>query len=254
MIRVARTIQEWKRVRLSPVFSNQTVGFVPTMGALHEGHLSLARRSQKENQITVVSIFVNPTQFHDAQDLSRYPRVVEQDQEKLSILGVDYLFLPTYEEMYPDGFTYKVTEARVSQELCGLFRPGHFDGVLTVVLKLLNLVGAHRAYFGEKDFQQWELVSGMGRAFFLDTEIVACPTLRDLDGLALSSRNQLLTQAEREKAPAFFRLLNQPLSDQEISKMLEENGFDVDYVQTKSGRRYGAVRLGKVRLIDNVEV
>ena len=232
-------------------------GFVPTMGALHEAHLSLVRRARTENARAWVSIFVNPAQFNDPRDLGRYPRTVEQDLEMLRGAGCDLVFLPRAQEIYRDGYRYRVTENEQSLTLEGASRPGHFDGVLTVVLKLLLLARPERAYFGEKDFQQLELVEGLVQAFFLDTRIVRCPTLREPDGLAMSSRNRLLTPAERALAPAFHRLLAESLAEHrqppDAAAALTRAGFEVDYVADHGGRRLAAVHLGKVRLIDNVE-
>ena len=231
-------------------------GFVPTMGALHAGHLSLVARAKAENARAVASIFVNPAQFDDPGDLARYPRTLEQDLSMLRDAGCDIAFLPRADELYPDGYRYRVTENARSLELEGASRPGHFDGVLTVVLKLLLLVRPERAYFGEKDFQQLQLVEGLAQAFFLDTAIVRCPTLREADGLAMSSRNRLLSPAERARAPAFHRVLAESLAAgrdaREAEASLAREGFEVDYVADRDGRRLGAVRLGKVRLIDNV--
>lgn len=231
-------------------------GFVPTMGALHEGHLSLIARSRSENARTVASIFVNPAQFDDAGDLARYPRTIDQDLAMLEAAGCDLAFLPAARDLYRDGYRYRVTENERSLELEGASRPGHFDGVLTVVLKLLLLVRPERAYFGEKDFQQLQLVEGMTDAFFLDTAIVRCPTVREPDGLAMSSRNRRLGSLERAKAPAFHRVLTESLAAgsnaREAQDALEREGFDVEYVADRDGRRLGAVRLGGVRLIDNV--
>jgi pantoate--beta-alanine ligase len=231
-------------------------GLVPTMGALHEGHLSLVARSKAENARTVASIFVNPAQFSDPGDLARYPRTLEQDLAMLRGAGCDLAFLPRGDEMYRDGYRYRVTENDRSLELEGASRPGHFDGVLTVVLKLLLLVRPERAYFGEKDFQQCQLVEGMAQAFFLGTTIVRCPTLREADGLAMSSRNRLLSPAERARAPAFHRVLAESRAAgrpaREAESTLAAEGFEVDYVADRDGRRLGAVRIGKVRLIDNV--
>src|SRR5262249_29466052 len=161
---------------------------VPTMGALHEGHLSLVKRSRVENDRTLVSIFVNPTQFDDPADFDAYPRTVKRDLALLEAAGVDFVLLPGAGDMYVDGFRYRVSEPEVSTILEGEHRPGHFGGMLTVVLKLLNIAAAERAYFGEKDWQQLSLVRGMADAFFLPTAIVACPTVRESTGLALSSR------------------------------------------------------------------
>ncbi|MGH8250248.1 MAG: pantoate--beta-alanine ligase [Steroidobacteraceae bacterium] len=232
-------------------------GFVPTMGALHEAHLSLIRRSRADNARTWVSVFVNPAQFNDARDLASYPRPLERDLEMLRAAGCDLVFLPREREIYPDGYRYRVSENDLSRKLDGVGRPGHFDGVLTVVLKLLLLVRPERAYFGEKDYQQLRLVEGLAQAFFLDSEIVRCELLREPDGLAMSSRNRLLSAAERERAPALHRLLAQSVAQRQsagdAAAGLAREGFEVEYVADHEGRRLAAVRLGKVRLIDNVE-
>lgn len=231
-------------------------GFVPTMGALHEAHLALVRRAKSENARAWASIFVNPAQFNDPGDLAHYPRTLEEDLELLRGAGCDLVFLPRADEIYGDGYRYRVTENEQSLELEGATRPGHFDGVLTVVLKLLMLTRPERAYFGEKDFQQLELVEGLVRAFFVDTAIVRCPTVRDADGLAMSSRNRLLSPAERARAPALHRVLARSVAEhwpaEDARAALGREGFEVDYVADRDGRRLAAVRLGPVRLIDNV--
>jgi pantoate--beta-alanine ligase len=222
------------------------------MGALHEGHATLLRRSREECEISVLSIFVNPTQFNDPQDLRKYPRTLAPDLEVALRERVDYVFLPDAPTMYQDGYRYRVIETDFSRELCGAHRPGHFDGVLSVVLKLFHLVKPDRAYFGEKDYQQLELVRGMAAAFFLDLEIIAVPTVREADGLAMSSRNARLSPGERAQARAFPEILRSTLSTAEAAQLLKAAGFDVDYVEERSDRRFGAVTLGEVRLIDNV--
>ena len=231
-------------------------GFVPTLGALHAGHVSLLRRAKAENERAWASIFVNPAQFDDPGDLARYPRTLEDDLAMLEGAGCDLVFLPRAEEIYRDGYRYRVTENTLARELEGASRPGHFDGVLTVVLKLLLLTRPERAYFGEKDFQQLLLVEGLAQAFFLDTRIVRCPTVREPDGLAMSSRNRRLAPADRARAPALHRVLAASLaarqSRRETEAALAREGFDVDYVADRDGRRLAAVRLGGVRLIDNV--
>ncbi len=231
------------------------VGFVPTMGALHKGHESLIRRSVAESNITVVSIYVNPTQFDNQKDLAVYPNTLAEDKAILEDLGVDVLLMPTFEQIYPDGFRYQVSESEFSRELCGAHRDGHFTGVLTVVMKLLNIVRPARAYFGEKDFQQYQLIKDMARTFFLDVEIVPCEIVRESDGLALSSRNLNLDACAREKAPLIHNLISGNSTDDEIARRLEIAGFDVDYVQSRYGRRFAAAKVGEnpvVRLIDNV--
>lgn len=251
-MRVVTDVDTWSRVRES--LGETSVGFVPTMGALHDGHLALIRRSAMENERTVVSVFVNAPQFNDPADLERYPRSLDDDVRMAADAGADFVFAPTHEAMYGDDFRYRVTECDLSTTLEGEHRPGHFDGVLTVVLKLLNLVRPTRAYFGEKDYQQFLLIRGMAEAFFLATDIVACPTLREADGLALSSRNALLSPQARVLAPRFFELLAGGGAPDVVRRRLEEAGFEVDYVEDVAGRRYGAVHLGGVRLIDNLSL
>lgn len=250
-MRIINDLKIWKELR-DTVYSSDSLGFVPTMGALHKGHLSLVHRSVTENDFTVVSIFLNPTQFDNADDLHKYPDTIVSDRSKLKKAGVDVLFCPDYDQLYPDDYTYKISETEFSKQLCGKNRPGHFEGVLTVVLKLINLVKPRRVYFGEKDHQQLKLVRGMVKAFFLDTEIVPCETVREIDGLAGSSRNSRLTPKNRKKAPLFYSILNMDLSPAEVLEKLQSAGFKVEYVEDIGNRRYGAVYLGEVRLIDNV--
>ncbi|KAA9132046.1 pantoate--beta-alanine ligase [Marinihelvus fidelis] len=228
------------------------LGFVPTMGALHAGHRSLVEASVNGNERTVVSLFVNPTQFDQRADLDAYPADLDGDLDKLRAWGVDDVLVPDYGALYPDGYRYRVAESGLSSRLCGAHRPGHFDGVLSVVMKLFNLVRPARAYFGEKDWQQLALVRGMVEAFFMPVDIVGCPTVREGDGLALSSRNQRLSPAERAMAPGFHRALVQQASADDAAQALQAAGFDVDYVEDIDGRRLGAVRLGSTRLIDNI--
>lgn len=233
--------------------ASKSIGFVPTMGALHKGHISLIEKSLSENDISVVSIFVNPTQFDNADDLNKYPSQLNSDIQIMESLKVDYLFLPDYKELYPDNFKYKIEEEQLSKILCGRYRDVHFTGVLTVVMKLLNIVNPSKAYFGEKDYQQYLLVKGMVEAFFIDVDMIGCPVIREEDGLAMSSRNIRLTKGERQMAKLFPQLLKSDLNNDEIIKKLNNSGFKVDYIETKFGRRFGAVYLGKVRLIDNVK-
>jgi len=251
MTTVIKSPAEWRKLRNGKL-KNKTLGFVPTMGALHDGHLTLARKSKRENNITLVSIFVNPTQFNDKKDLENYPRILREDLESLDAAGVDYLFYPSYKSLYADNYRYRVCENEISKILCGAFRPGHFDGVLTVVLKLLNIAGADKAYFGEKDYQQYLLIRDMARAFFLTTKIISCPTVREKNGLALSSRNRRLSETEYALAPEFSRSLRRGATAAQARITLEKLGFAVDYVEDRFGRRFGAAKLGKVRLIDNV--
>ena len=252
-MKVITTIEAWREFRASAEFANCTVGFVPTMGALHVGHRALLERARAENDRVVLSIFVNPTQFNDPNDLARYPRTLEADLALAEGL-VDAVFAPEAAALYPDDYRYRVTEEDFSRRWEGAHRPGHFDGVLTVVLKLLNLVRPDRSYFGEKDWQQLHLVRGMAAALFLPGEIVACPTVRAADGLALSSRNARLSPAGRAQAPAFAQLMRTSVTAEDATHALREAGFEVDYVADHAGVRLGAVRLEGVRLIDNVRL
>ncbi len=254
MTKVITKISEWKEVRNTENIKDKLIGFVPTMGALHKGHASLIEKCVKENDVSVVSIFINPTQFNDPNDLRNYPRTFDNDLKLLKAMNVNFLFAPEYKEIYPDNFKYRIVESEFSRKLCGAFRPGHFEGVLTVVMRLFNIIKPHRAYFGEKDYQQLKLIEGMCIAFFLDIEIIPCPIIRDDDGLALSSRNLLLNEEERKLAAKFPELLKSNKSINEIKKSLEHLGFKVDYIEEFEGRRFGAVHIGKVRLIDNVQL
>lgn len=231
--------------------TGKSLGFVPTMGALHAGHADLIRRARAECDFVVVSIFVNPTQFNDPKDFQAYPLTWEADCSLCTELGVDAILYPRSESLYPDSYTYRVTELELSRQLEGASRPGHFDGVLSVVLKLLLMVMADRAYFGEKDWQQLQLVQGMVQAFFLPVRIVPVPTVREHDGLALSSRNVRLTPAGRALAAAFPKALRDSTSADEAKARLERAGIQVDYVVDLQGRRLGAILLDGVRLIDN---
>ena len=246
-------LSAWRELRRSPDWAGRSVGFVPTMGALHAGHAALLARARAENERVVLSVFVNPTQFNDPTDLARYPRTLEADIA-LARPYVDAVLAPPAEEFYADGYRYRVTENSLSTQLEGAHRPGHFDGVLTVVLKLLNVVQPHRAYFGEKDWQQLQLVRGMVDALLLPVEIVPCTTERDTDGLALSSRNRRLSPPARALAAAFPRALRTAPTAGAATAMLREQGLEVDYVEDRDGVRLGAVRVEGVRLIDNVRL
>ncbi|MBF0409174.1 MAG: pantoate--beta-alanine ligase [Candidatus Riflebacteria bacterium] len=251
-MKVFKKLSEWREYRRN--LPDAKIGFVPTMGALHEGHISLIRRCCRENEITVASIFVNPTQFNDKNDLKNYPRTYERDHEMLEKSGTDCLFYPTQEEMYSDNFNYRVVENNVSKVLCGLSRPGHFEGVMTVVLKLFNIVKPRRTYFGEKDYQQLMLIKEMAESFFLDIEVIGCPIVRESSGLAMSSRNERLSEEGRKKASVLYKLLSEKREKSEINKSLEAEGFQVDYLEDLFGRRFAAVILENVRLIDNVQL
>jgi pantoate--beta-alanine ligase len=252
-MKIFSSLKEWRAFRRTDFFANKKIGLVTTMGNLHAGHQSLLERSVRENSFTVLTLFINPTQFNNPEDLKHYPRTLDEDLVLAKSLKVDFVLTPTYEELYPDHYRYKVTESVESKILCGKSRPGHFDGVLTVVLKLLQCVKADQAYFGEKDFQQLQLISGMVEAFFLDTKIIPCVTIRDKNGLALSSRNNRLSKEAYQLALNFPKLLGAEKSISEIISELSDLGIKVDYIEEHGGRRFGAVFVGDVRLIDNIE-
>ena len=250
---VVDRIGAWQALRNSDAWRGASVGFVPTMGALHAGHEALLARARAENERVVLSVFVNPTQFNDRTDLDRYPRTLEADVT-LARPYVDAVFAPTPGEMYPDNYRFRVAEGELSRRWEGAHRPGHFDGVLTVVLKLLNLVQPRRAYFGEKDWQQLQLVRGMVQAMLLPFEIVGCPTIRDADGLALSSRNRRLSPQGRALAAAFPHALQTAPDAASAAARLKAKGIEVDYIEDVDGVRLGAVRIEGVRLIDNIRL
>jgi pantoate--beta-alanine ligase len=251
-MQVSKTLAEWRTRRQA--LEGRTIGFVPTMGALHRGHASLVERCRAENEIVAVSIFINPSQFNDATDLDRYPRTMDQDLALLESLGTDHVIVPSVREMYPNGYGFRMEPPGSDLVLEGAFRPGFLQGVLTVVLKLLNFARADRAYFGEKDYQQLRVVTAMTQEFFLPTRIVACPTMREDSGLAMSSRNTLLSPEDRDRAAYLFRALSSAASCDQARAALEERGFVVEYVEERWSRRLAAVFLGGVRLIDNVPV
>lgn len=255
------------------------VAVVPTMGALHEGHLSLVRAALEQADRVIVTLFVNPRQFNNPADLAAYPRTEREDAAKLAPLGAHLLYAPDVGEMYPPGFATTVSVAGVSEGLCGAHRPGHFDGVATVVAKLFLQTGADLAFFGEKDFQQLHVVRRLARDLDIPIEIIACPTVREADGLALSSRNVRLTTQERQMAPklaeSLFRAAGQLGAGAAFSQALAEAeeailaaGFArVEYLEVRSeadlapmerldrpARLLAAAWLGETRLIDNVRV
>ena len=243
-------LPQWRAHRRS--LHARTIGFVPTMGALHRGHAALVERCRAENDLAVVSIFVNPSQFNDPKDLDRYPRTLESDLALLEHLGVDHVLHPSAAELYPNGYRFRVEAGRDAQIMEGCARPGFLQGVMTIVLKLLNLVGPRRAYFGEKDYQQLKTLADMAADLFLPTEIVACPTVRDSGGLAESSRNALLSPEARRHAALLFRTLTTAPTAADAVQLLKAGGFAVDYVEEHWGRRFAAAFLEGVRLIDNV--
>lgn len=260
---------------------NFTVGFVPTMGALHQGHLSLVAQAKRENSVAVVSIFVNPTQFNNASDLDNYPKTLDEDLRMLKDIGCDYVFTPTVSEMYAqnvnsENFTFDGLEF----EMEGKFRAGHFDGVGTIVRRLFEIVNPTKAYFGEKDFQQLQIIRTMVRNLELPVQIVGCPIYREDDGLAMSSRNQRLTKEHRKVAPLIFKVLSEvqkrfgtenvtTIMQWVESEIKEEPLLELEYFEIadeatlksvskieKNGkyRAFIAVFAGDIRLIDNISL
>jgi pantoate--beta-alanine ligase len=250
-MRVWHSVAEWIAHRRG--LEGRFIGLVPTMGALHEGHASLMKRCRSENEVAVATIFVNPSQFNDSKDLAAYPRTLETDLSMLESLGADHVIAPASPaELYPRGYAFRITSDSITGIMEGNHRPGHFDGVMTVVMKLLNIARANRAYFGEKDFQQLQICREMAAEFFIPTEIVACPTVRAASGLALSSRNARLSQAALAKAALIYKSLTESGTPSEARTLLEREGFQVDYVEEHWNRRFAAVFIEGVRLIDNV--
>lgn len=249
-MRVFTDLNEWTAFRNS-LPPDESLGFVPTMGNLHAGHVSLFAKSVQENDYTASSLFINPTQFNNPDDFNLYPRTLEADLACLSSAGVDFCILPSESAMYADAYHYQIQEQNVSQRMEGLHRPGHFNGVLTVVMKLFQLVRPQRAYFGEKDYQQCLLIQGMVKAFFMGIDIILCPTIRETSGLAFSSRNNRLTKEQRLVADEFARLFHQNKTCAAIKTELEALGILVEYLEEYKGRRFVAVKIGDLRLIDN---
>jgi len=216
-MRVVRSLKEMQSISETLRKTGKTIGFVPTMGYLHDGHMSLVERARKENDIVVMSIFVNPVQFAPGEDFDRYPRDIERDKKIAQEGGVDYLFVPEVSEMYPEGYSTYVEVEGITEVLCGAKRPGHFRGVATVVTKLFNIVKPHRAYFGKKDFQQLKVIERLVKDLNFDVEVIGCPIVREKDGLAMSSRNVYLSPKERESATSLYRALK-------LAKELIEKG------------------------------
>lgn len=280
-MKIIESIQEMNAEMKQHLREGKRIGYVPTMGYLHAGHLSLIKEAKKMNDFVVVSIFVNPTQFGPNEDLSSYPRDLERDAALCKAEGTDIIFHPTAEAMYPDEYTtYVETFGPITKKLCGASREGHFQGVTTVLTKLFNIVKADHAYFGQKDAQQVAVVEKMVRELNIDTKIIPCPIVRESDGLAMSSRNAYLTHAERQDALLLSQSLNKAIemihkgekSSETIKKMIRAhintvNYLDIDYVEIVDARSLEnvemlsgdtliaiAVQVGKPRLIDNVRL
>jgi pantoate--beta-alanine ligase len=224
---LVKSIEEMKQISKKLKEDGKSIGFVPTMGFLHQGHVSLIKCSKKENDITVVSIFVNPKQFAPHEDLEKYPRDLNRDLEICRKNGVNYVFYPSFKDMYPENFQTYVIVEELTKGLCGAFRKGHFKGVTTVVLKLFNIIKPDNAYFGKKDYQQYKVIERMVKDLNVDVNIVGCPLVREEDGLALSSRNKYLTKEERKSALSLSKALF-------LAKELFEKGENnVDFLKEK---------------------
>lgn len=281
MTKLIQTINEMKQTIKPLKQQNKKIGFVPTMGYLHKGHLSLVECSKKKNDITVVSIFVNPTQFGKNEDFDKYPRDLERDLKLCEEAGVDYVFAPTVYEMYPEGYSTYVIMEPLTDKLCGKYRPGHFKGVLTVVNKLFNIVQPDNAYFGEKDYQQLIIIKKMLEDLNMNVNVVGCPIIREEDGLAMSSRNKYLSEEERKSALSLSKALflakelfekgetNPQKIKEEMRKLILSYPLvkEIQYIEIvdpktleekqkveKGNRVLLAVFVGDTKLIDNIEL
>jgi len=242
---IIRDIQEMKEFSLELRFRRETIGFVPTMGYLHRGHLELVRRALAENNATVVSIFVNPAQFGPSEDFDTYPRDEDRDLQLLKELGVDCVFIPSERVIYPEGYSTYVHVERLTDYLCGAKRPGHFKGVATVVTKLFNIVSPDRAYFGQKDAQQFRVLRRMVIDLNMNVEMVEIPTVREEDGLAMSSRNRYMSNSERREALLIREALDKGL------EMIREGTHSVSGIRDELGR---ILRKGKHVFVDYIEI
>ena len=280
-MQIIRTVKEIQSVCKWFRCEGKAIGFVPTMGALHEGHLSLVRRSIEENDRTIVSIFVNPAQFGPDEDFQHYPRDLEGDMEKLSALPVDVVFMPDRGEMYPEGFSVSIDIGNVGEILCGIARPGHFSGVATIVAKFFNSVMPRRAYFGQKDYQQTVVIKKLVKELNFDIDSIVCPTVREPDGLAMSSRNAYLNEEERRASLVLYRALQSGeeliqsgsmddvlMVKKEVEAVMKSEPLaKIDYVDIVDPHNLApiqkiifaaiicvAARIGTTRLIDNIIV
>ncbi|MFA6281762.1 MAG: pantoate--beta-alanine ligase [Candidatus Omnitrophota bacterium] len=275
---IAKTIKQARKVIHEAKLKSKTIGFVPTMGALHKGHLSLVKKAKKDCDFVVVSIFVNPTQFGPKEDYRKYPRTFQNDKLLLEKENVDLVFCPSVKEMYPEDFSVYVTEENLSRFLCGKSRPGHFRGVCTVVAKLLNIITPDVAYFGQKDFQQAKIIEKMVKNLNLPLIVKLEPTIRENDGLAMSSRNKYLSGSERQDALAISQSLNlakklilkgerscENIKNDIKKHICQKKSVKIDYVEIVDAETLEpgvklssrvviaiAVYLGKTRLIDNI--
>lgn len=276
---IVRTLSELRGLTRDWHMAGQTIGVVPTMGALHDGHLSLVARAKEMSDRVIVTIFVNPKQFNNAEDLANYPRTEHEDARKLERFAVDAIYVPDGAQMYPDGFCTNISVAGLTDVLCGAHRAGHFDGVATVVTKLFTQTSADLAFFGEKDFQQLQVVRRLARDLDLGVEVVGCPTIREIDGLAMSSRNLLLSDQARSRAARLHEVMEDMaealaggarVSDlrRDADARLTAAGFsEIDYLEMRTNdtltlidrveapaRLFAAAYMAGVRLIDNIDV
>lgn len=279
-MKIYTTIKETTAAIRALKNDGKSIGFVPTMGALHAGHLSLLERSVEENDVSVCSIFVNPIQFNNAKDLEKYPRTLETDSKMLEETGCDIIFAPSVDEMYPEKAKEVYDFGQLESVMEGAHRPGHFNGVAIVVKRLFEICLPDRAYFGEKDFQQLAIIKSMTEQLDLPVEIIGCPIIREPDGLAMSSRNVRLTNVERKIAPEIYKTLKQlkqQAGNEPLELLLEKAtkylnslpGMKVEYLQVAEersllpvlndeddgiNRAFVALFLGQVRLIDNLKL
>lgn len=276
---ILRTLEALRRATRGWRAAGETIGVVPTMGALHDGHLSLVAAAKAACDRVIVTIFVNPKQFNQSSDLDGYPRTEEEDARKLERFSVDVVYAPGVDQIYPDGFSTTVSVTGMTDVLCGAHRAGHFDGVATVVTKLLTQSSADKAFFGEKDFQQLMVVKRLAQDLDIPVEIVGCPTIREEDGLAMSSRNLLLSDRARVHAPRLNEVMQEvadglgqgaPFGDlhaDAVSRITAAGFTDIDYFELRScaglerldtprepARLFAAAWLAGVRLIDNIDV
>lgn len=277
--KIIKTIKELRELTNNTRKNNGKIAFVPTMGALHEGHLSLMRKGRQIAELLITSIFVNPKQFGPNEDLQKYPRTLEKDYEKCQDVGVDVVFTPSVEEMYSDNFQTEVSLTQLSKNLCGVFRPNHFAGVATVVLKLFNQVGPCTAIFGRKDYQQLKIIQKMVKDLDLEIQVIGMPIVREHDGLAMSSRNMYLNSEERNRSLCLVNGLCKAYDlyefgerktetiIKEVKNIIEPNTDKIDYITLVNSETLIpfegttinngtllalAVYIGKTRLIDNI--
>lgn len=252
-MQVITSLKEWQQLR-SQMHSAQ-IGLVTTMGCLHQGHASLMKKSRQENDISILTIFINPSQFNDPKDYQSYPKTMAEDLQLAEQCQIDYVLVPNETEIYPEGNLIRfITDNPWATILEGQCRPNHFNGVLTVVMKLLNLAQPTRAYFGEKDYQQYQLIHSMVKNYFLPMKIIACPTVREASGLPYSSRNTKLSSAEKKLAEQFAHIFHTVSDIDQMKQNLIALGIAVEYLEDYAERRFIAVKIGPIRLIDNISL